>query len=98
MEATREGPIRVSGSWVRRRIALSMGVLVIAVLLSALVVWRVIGIERSPRDVRTPAAVSEIQVDPPNAGAHRSTALPKRGEAEFPTVGPHPPGRQPKDG
>jgi hypothetical protein len=97
MEATREGSIRVSGSWLRRAIALSMGVLVVAVLLSALVVWR-IGIERSPRDVRTPAAVSEIQVDPPYAGAHRSTALPKRGEAEFPTVGPHPPGRQPKIG
>jgi hypothetical protein len=98
MEATSERAIRVSGSRARRPIAFAIAALVVAVLATAIVVWGVSGTERSPGGAPTPAAVSEIRVDPPNAGAHRSTALLTPGEAEFPSAGPHPPGRQPKDG
>ena len=98
MQAIKDGGIAAAHSPARRSLAVVMAVLVVAVLLSALVVWRVTGTEQSRGGAVTRDAGSTIEVHPPIIGARRSMPLPERGEVEFPMVGPHPPDKQPKDG
>lgn len=98
MQATKTGAILVPRPAARRPPAIVIAMLVVAVLLSVLVVWRVTGAEQHRDGAPTRDVVSTIEVDPPTAGAHRSKALPKRGGVEFAASGPHPPGSQPKDG
>jgi len=98
MQATKAGAIPAPRPAARRSPAVVIAMLVVAVLLSVLVVWRVTGAEQHRDGAPTRDAVSTFEGDPPTAGAHRSTALPKWGAVEFPALGPHPPGKQPKDG
>lgn len=97
MQTIREGAIRASRP-AHRSVAFVVAVVVGALLLATLVVWRVTDTEQRQEGDLTRDVVTTIERDGPIVGAHRPGRLPKRGEVEFPAVGPHPPGKQPKSG